>query len=84
MSRIYQMNEMSEFVIGELKAGRIPGLTLHVNESEHSKEYWPFGVTDGANYMFFESNMLLAWGRNDERPIMNLLGRVGIFCEYIG
>lgn len=82
MSRIYAMSEPSACIIAELKDGLIPGLKHWANTDKDS--LWQDGVTDGINYGFFENQMLLFWGGNKESYIMKKLGKVGVFCDYIG
>ena len=84
MSRIYAISGDVASLIEDLKANKVAGLKHHANESEVSKHLWPDGVTDGINFCFFESTMVLAWGANDEGKILNKLKRYGFPTVYLG
>lgn len=82
MSRTYQMNTHSSKVIESLKTGKIRGLKHYANPDKTS--LWPDGVTDGENYAWFESSMLLAWGQNNESILIRKLRNAGISMCYVG
>lgn len=75
MSRVYAMDREHPAVIELLKAGRVPGLS-HIHMPYESA--WQDGVTDGANYGWFEANLIEFFGDNDEDAILHKLAKHGV------
>lgn len=77
MSRLYIMSRNVSVIIDRLKREQIPTLKLVVQcyTPDFELSFWPLGVTDGkGNYAWFEErDMILAWGANNEREILEVL-----------
>ena len=90
MGRIYRLSEDSAVVIDMLKQGQIPGLQHRhqpiddMGNGITKPSLWPDGVSDGKSAGWFEDDMVLFWGSNDETPILNALKKAGIGYRYIG
>lgn len=85
MSRVFVMSEHSSVVLEWLREGRIPGL-MHVHKPRNgdgSPNPWPDAVTDGVNYGWFESNMLLFWGSHSSEIILERLKRACIDTKLL-
>lgn len=85
MSRIYQAVNGRE-ALQALAEGKIPSLTRHVETSDTAagKRLWVDAATDGKNYGWFEEDMLLFWGLNDEAPILAAFRHAGYHYRYVG
>lgn len=90
MGRIYRLSEDSAVVIDMLKRGQVPGLQHRHKPIDDmgggitKPSLWPDGVSDGVSVGWFEANMVLFGGSNNEAPILNALKQVGIGSRYIG
>lgn len=79
MSRVYTLSDHTDAVKAKLEKKEIPGLELvHKPKDNDGKDnFWPYGVTDGKSYGWFENGMILFWGANNETPILDALQGAG-------
>lgn len=79
MSRVYVMSEHTDAIKTKLEAKEIPGLELRHKpiDQDGRDSYWPYGVTDGKSYGWFEGRQILFWGTNDETAILKALDQYG-------
>lgn len=79
MSRVYVMNNSEEAMRAAIEMNPASGLEVkHKPFDESGKpSLWPYSVTDGKYYGFFEGAYILFWGANDERGILESLRKMG-------
>ncbi len=79
MSRVYVMNAHTDDIKGKLERKEIAGLELQhkPTDQDGKPSFWPYGVTDGVSYGWFEENQILFWGSNNETPILAKLQTAG-------
>jgi hypothetical protein len=79
MGRVYVMSDETDKIKAKLEKNEIEGLSLvHKPLDQDGKpSYWPYAVTDGTNYGFFEKKNILFWGQNDENHILLTLEKHG-------
>ncbi len=81
MSRVYIMNasdtKTKDRVLAK-KEGKLSVVHRPI-DSDGKDSLWPYGITDGKNYGWFEKDMILFWGSNDETGILRELEALGVF-----
>ncbi len=82
MSRVYVMSETNTRIKQAVEKTNGPLSLFHRPLDEDGKvSLWPWAVTDGKNYGWFEGNMILFWGTNNELTILSELEKLRIYAE---
>jgi len=84
MPRSYVMDHDAETIKRSIVRSDRTSLRLvhHPTDDDGEPWPWPWAVTDGNNFGWFEDDMILFWGINDERHILHELSKLGIYVLW--
>lgn len=80
MSQVYVMSVPTDTIKTKLQAGELPGLSLlhKPMDGQGQPSLWPYAVSDGHNFGWFEGDFILFWGAADPTRILQTLNHSGI------
>ncbi len=81
MSRVYVMNKPDTTIKERVLSSKQTKLSIFHRpiDVDGKASLWPYAVTDGKNYGWFEGSQILFWGSNSEIPILNELEKLGFY-----